>query len=194
MTAKTKATYTTRHARGGQWTVILLLTCAVLSWSELRAWYHGQESHQFSVEKGVGHILQINLDVVVAMHCDDLHVNVQDASRDLILAGTMLQRDETRWARWRDARDVHSLGAAGFDGGNHDIDDGDHVEDVLAHTAGRRKKFHKTPKLRGPGDACRIFGSMELNKVQGDFHITARGHGYAEWGTHLDHSGVLFLS
>jgi hypothetical protein len=30
---------------------------------------------------------------------------------------------------------------------------------------------------------------MEGNKVQGDFHITARGHGYMEMGQHLDHSG-----
>ncbi len=38
-----------------------------------------------------------------------------------------------------------------------------------------------TPKLKGlDEDSCRIFGSLDLNKVQGDFHITARGHGYME--------------
>jgi hypothetical protein len=37
-------------------------------------------------------------------------------------------------------------------------------------------------------NACRIYGSLEGNKVQGDFHITARGHGYREVGAHLDHS------
>jgi hypothetical protein len=37
-------------------------------------------------------------------------------------------------------------------------------------------------------DACRIYGSLEGNKVQGDFHITARGHGYRENAPHLDHS------
>jgi len=31
-----------------------------------------------------------------------------------------------------------------------------------------------------------------VNKVQGDFHITARGHGYQEFGEHLDHSVFNF--
>lgn len=53
------------------------------------------------------------------------------------------------------------------------------VHDYLA--AGRgRKRFVATPKIRGSvtPDSCRIFGTLEGNKVQGDFHITARGHGY----------------
>ena len=38
------------------------------------------------------------------------------------------------------------------------------------------------------GDACRIYGMMEIHKCHGDFHITARGHGYQQFGgEHLDH-------
>lgn len=191
----------------------------MLSFYELKTWYHGQETRQFSVEKGVGHILQINLDIVVAMHCADLHINVQDASGDLILAGELLHRDETTWAIWRTVRGIHALdqssgqrhGGSGGGGGSKNGDLGgawdyleeeDHVADVMALTGGGRsgggtgvgeegtKSYKKTPKVRaGKSDACRIWGSMELNKVQGDFHITARGHGYLEWGEHLDHSG-----
>ena len=56
----------------------------------------------------------------------------------------------------------------------------------------RKRKFKKTPKgwWNGDQEACRIYGSLEGNKVQGDFHITARGHGYMEFGEHLDHSGM----
>lgn len=36
--------------------------------------------------------------------------------------------------------------------------------------------------------SCRIYGSMDVNKVQGDFHITAAGHGYYHSGAHIDHS------
>ena len=42
----------------------------------------------------------------------------------------------------------------------------------------RKRKFSKTPRVLGQTDSCRIFGSLDGNKVQGDFHITARGHGY----------------
>ncbi len=69
-----------------------------------------------------------------------------------------------------------------------------HVGHVLGHMREGGKKFPKTPKLRKGEhpDSCRIFGSLEGNKVQGDFHITARGHGYMEWGyqQHLDHTGL----
>ncbi|KAI9884254.1 MAG: hypothetical protein M1823_003944 [Watsoniomyces obsoletus] len=192
---KTKTTYTTRHALGGQWTVILLLTCTLLSLSELRTWYRGHETRQFSVEKGVGHVLQINLDVVVAMPCHDLHVHVQDASGDLILASEMLEEDDTSWDQWRGIKDIHTLGTHGD--WDDEMDEEDHVADVMAHSGGK-KTFRKTPQLRGgmEGGACRIYGNMELNKVQGDFHITARGHGYVNWADleqHLDHTGMFII-
>jgi hypothetical protein len=46
-------------------------------------------------------------------------------------------------------------------------------------------------KFRGQvqgNDACRIYGTLEIHKCHGDFHITARGHGYNAFGmSHLDH-------
>jgi len=68
----------------------------------------------------------------------------------------------------------------------------EHVHDIVAG-AKRTTKFAKTPKIKGhprDGDSCRVFGSLTVNKVQADFHITARGHGYQELGVpgHLDHS------
>ncbi|KAI9705135.1 MAG: hypothetical protein M1836_006918 [Candelina mexicana] len=184
---KTKTTYTTRSTRGGQFTVLLILTCIVLSFSELRRWYHGQETHHFSVEKGVSHDLQINIDIVVAMACQDVHINIQDASGDRIQARDVLKRDPTNWAHWIDAKGVHLLAS----GQGLEMEE-DHVADVMGKVSGR-KKFSKTPRLRtSHADACRLYGSLEGNKVQGDFHITARGHGYQEWGEHLDHRAFNF--
>lgn len=71
------------------------------------------------------------------------------------------------------------------------------VHDYLGAARKGKRKFPQTPKLRrkmeGEGEACRVFGSLEGNKVQGDFHITARGHGYMEFGEHLDHSRMFML-
>ncbi|KAI9662055.1 MAG: hypothetical protein M1829_006194 [Trizodia sp. TS-e1964] len=192
---KTNPTYTTRHARGGQWTVLLLLTSLLLTGTELLRWARGHESHHFSVEKGVAHSLQINLDTVLAMPCSDLHINVQDASGDRILAGDMLRRDPTNWAQWVGKRGVHRLkdGMPGGGGGGVGGGEGDHVGDILAGAAGgSRRKFARTPRVRGEAGACRVFGSLLLNKVQGDFHITARGHGYMDFGQHLDHQVFNF--
>lgn len=175
------------------------LISILLVWTELSRWWRGTETHTFAVEKGVSHELQINLDIVVRMQCADVHINVQDAAGDRILAGTRLQRDRTSWAQWVDASDVHRLG---FDSATGRVDtrsgwknvryseEGfgeEHVHDIVA--LGKKKaRWAKTPRVRGPGDSCRIYGSLDLNKVQGDFHITAKGHGYRDEGQHLDHS------
>lgn len=192
---KTKPSYTEKTSTGGVWTVVLVLASAILTWTELSRWWAGSTTHNFAVEQGVGHDLQINLDMVVKMKCDDLHINVQDASGDRILAGQALRKDPTLWELWGSNRKAHTLGASkkdrldlsGYPGFAEYRE-----EDVHDHLGAARgsKKFSKTPRLsksRGV-DSCRVYGSMHGNKVQGDFHITARGHGYMEFGQHLDHN------
>jgi len=200
---KTKPNYTEKTSNGGVWTVLLICASLWLTFTELQRYWWGQTTHEFSVEQGVGHDLQINLDVVVAMKCDDLHVNVQDASGDRILAGQALKKDGTTWGQWGSNRRMHQLGGSKKERLEHEsagvmgIGEGkdyaeEDVHDYLG-AARHSKKFKKTPRVpRGVEvDSCRIYGSMHGNKVQGDFHITARGHGYMEFGKHLDHSGKL---
>ena len=189
---KTKPSYTEQTPTGGVWTVGLVFISLLLAGSEFRRWWAGHTTHAFAVEPGVGHDLQINLDIVVAMRCDDLHVNVQDAAGDRILASQALHKDPTHWSQWERGT-AHALGTTKGErlgqSGARDYGAED-VHDYLG-AAHKSKKFRKTPKSpwrSGEPDSCRIYGSMEGNKVQGDFHITARGHGYMEFGEHLDHS------
>lgn len=198
--AKTKPSYTAVSRRGGQWTILVFVICSVLTFSELRNWWAGVESHHFSVERGVSHELQMNLDVVIAMQCKNLHVNVQDAAGDRILAGELLKKDETSWQLWTDKVNKRRRGNKQAYQPLHEEssdrtqaeEEDQHVGHALGHMREGGKKFSKSPKLRKGenSDSCRIFGSLEGNKVQGDFHITARGHGYIESGgyQHLDHS------
>ena len=174
----------------------------LLAFSELTRWWRGHETHTFAVEKGVGHDLQINLDVVIPMQCGDLHINVQDAAGDRILAGEKLKKDTTNWRQWVDNRGMHRLGRdkegrVVTGEGYHDHEEGfgeEHVHDIIAAAGSGKKKWSKTPKIKGrAADSCRIFGNLDVNKVQGDFHITARGHGYQEIGDHLDHNGMSLL-
>jgi hypothetical protein len=187
---KTKPSYTHQTSNGGVWTVILTIASIILTWTELQRWWAGETTHAYAVEQGIGHDLQINLDVVVAMKCQDLHVNVQDASGDRILAGQALKKDPTLWSDW--TTDLkHTLGTTkqqrvSLDSiGEYQEED---VHDYLG-AAHKGKKFKKTPRVprRVPSNSCRIYGSIDGNKVQGDFHITARGHGYNDFGEHLDH-------
>jgi hypothetical protein len=162
------------------------------------------ENQHFSVEKGVSRELQMNLDIVVHMLCEDLRVNVQDAAGDRILAGDLLKRDGTSWALWMDKVNKEIGSTADQKGVVHEYqilnqeetqrllaqEEDMHVRHVL-HEVRRnyRRKFPNSPRLKRGEiiDSCRIYGSLEGNKVHGDFHITARGHGYHDVGAHLDH-------
>ncbi|KAF4120093.1 endoplasmic reticulum-Golgi intermediate compartment protein 2 [Geosmithia morbida] len=200
---KSKPEYVTRTPGGGKWTVVMIFFSIIFAWTELVHWWTGYETHNFAVEKGVAHQMQINLDIVVRMPCSDLHVNVQDASGDRILAGSRLQRDRTSWSQWVDAKGMHRLGrdnegrvntGEGWKTLVHDDGFGEeHVHDIVK--AGKRlAKWAKTPRVKGKADSCRLYGSLDVNKVQGDFHITARGHGYVEFGDskHLEHDAFDF--
>ncbi|KAI5462082.1 endoplasmic reticulum vesicle transporter-domain-containing protein [Mariannaea sp. PMI_226] len=200
---KSKPQYVTRTSGGGKWTVAMSIISLILVWGEVARWWRGAESHNFAVEKGIGHDLQINLDMVVKMQCPNVHVNVQDAAGDRIVAAKRLHLDPTIWTQWADHKGVHKLGRdshgrivtnAGWKSLGYE-EEGfgeEHVHDIVA--LGKKKaKWAKTPRLSGGyADSCRIYGSLDLNKVQGDFHITARGHGYREIGEHLDHSKFNF--
>ena len=189
--AKIKSTYSRRSSSGGYTTLFLLFLSFLLSCTELRRWYRGRETHVFNVEKGVSHDMQINIDIVLPMSCADLHINVQDASGDRILAGDLLKRDNTNWAQWVDVKgSLHSFDNLGEM--EAELEKDTHAGHVLGEVKGQKKKFRKTPRLRrgDAGGSCRVYGSIEGNKVQGDFHLTARGHGYWEFGEHLDHSGM----
>lgn len=184
---KTKETYLTKSRSGGAWTLLLIVASVSLFISEVQRWYAGTTHHTFSVEKGISHTMQMNLDVVVMMQCDDLHVNLQDAAGDRVLASEVLKKDKTNWAAWanKGGRKLTDEMVAKF-GKQED------VHDYLSAIKSRQK-FARTPRVRGNADACRIYGSFDSNKVQGDFHITARGHGYMEFGAHLPHDSEFDL-
>lgn len=142
--------------------------------------------------------------MVVHMPCDQLRVNIQDAAGDRILAGELLKRDDTNWLLWMEKRNYEiSDGAHEYQTLSHEETDrlaeqeaDAHVGHVLGEVRHNpRRKFPKGPRMRRGvvPDACRIYGSLEGNKVQGDFQITARGHGYRENAPHLDHSCMCSL-
>ncbi len=130
----------------------------------------------------------INIDIVIPIRCSDLHINVQDASGDQLLAGDALTRDRTYWYQCRRAH-VREWRFRVAGGGEKRIP----TSNTKLERFGGRKRRENLRELLGRmgWKACRIYGKLEGNKVQGDFHITARGHGYMEFGEHLDHTGTF---
>ncbi|KAK6526238.1 hypothetical protein TWF694_004847 [Orbilia ellipsospora] len=180
---KTRVSYTTRSSRGGIITLVFVSICVWLVWGELNLFLDGKSEEHFSVQGGEGHLMQINLDVIVAMPCDTLHVNVQDAAGDRILAGDLLHKVSTDFVY----TDTHTLPHNLKKKGKQDRGQAYDGSDEVIRKAGKKKKFKLNLPKRPKGSSCRIWGSMDVNRVMGDFHITAKGHGYWEAGQHVDH-------
>lgn len=99
------------------------------------------------------------------------------------MAGMLLIKDGTTWELWNEKLNQQSSsGVPEYQTLNAedvkrlmDQEDDAHARHVLSHTRRNpKRKFPKTPRLSSkyPTDSCRIYGSLESNKVHGDFHIT----------------------
>jgi hypothetical protein len=59
-----------RSSKGGIVSIALLFVVTILFWTEMMTWWRGTEVMRVSVEKGVGHGMQLNVDITVAMACE----------------------------------------------------------------------------------------------------------------------------
>jgi len=59
-----------RSSRGGIVSIVLLCIVTVLFWTETVSWWRGNEQVRVFVEKGVGHGMQLNVDITLPMDCE----------------------------------------------------------------------------------------------------------------------------
>jgi len=142
-------------------------------------------------------------------------VNVQDAMQDRILAGQLLAREDVRFDDGGAHKLFHPVGSGSSSSGaageqqqqqQQQQQQEQHVYEVL-RKGGKKGGFKSGRKGglfssfggggagagAGSSTSCRIYGSMGVNKVLGDFQITAKGHGYWEDGAHIDHQCEFLL-
>lgn len=156
-----------RTTRGAILSIVLALGLFYLFITEFTWYFGGIETHQFVVDKTIKEHLNINVDMTIAMPCQEIAIHVQDVTGDVILAGDTLKRQSVNW----DEQGSHHLDAA------HQAKDAYDLQKVMK-TAGGRRKFMRGKERRG-GKACRVYGTLEVHHAAGDFHITAVGIGYA---------------
>lgn len=76
------STYKARSTGGGLTSIAMYLAIGILVWHEMREYLFGEPTYSFSVDHGVSHNLQINVDMTVAMPCHYITVDVRDAVGD----------------------------------------------------------------------------------------------------------------
>jgi len=171
---KTEQEHTVRSEKGGLLTVIVATLLILLTLSEFREYWHLQQTHEFIVDRQVDQKIQLNVDLTVAMNCKFLTVDVFDASGGRMHLATTL---ETLPAQFSVGK-AQKLGVHKRENMN--------LHEMIE--IARQKSFDKNDV--GDASGCRIFGSIKLNKVASNVHITALGHGYS--GTHVDHEAINF--
>lgn len=108
--------------------------------------------------------MQINIDMTIATNCDKLSANVLDKSLDRLIASEILTFQKTDFNEALKHSDQIRL------------DDSNLRRETLHGVLKRAKRArHFSKRKENPnGQACRIYGSFPVNKVQGDFHIISK--------------------
>lgn len=149
-----------------------------LTYVELGQFFGGEIDHQFKVDNTVQKDLRINMDIVVAMPCNFIHTNVKDLTEDRFLASELLHYEGFSFFVPEGYRRDD----------NYDVSTPD-LDKVMAE--GIVAEFRDRGDAKDSGaPACHIYGSIPVNKVQGDFHITAKGYGYRD----RSHVGIESLN
>lgn len=136
-----------------------------LVWVQIGGYIDGFIDHQYSVDEVVRNSLNLNVDIMVKMPCKYLDANIRDITEDRNLAEEILNFEGVMIpkALWDMGKNKNVI--------TPDLDE------VLSNSL---EADYVTKGVRRNLDApcCRIYGTVPINRVQGDFHITAEGFGY----------------
>ncbi|KAJ6611161.1 endoplasmic reticulum vesicle transporter-domain-containing protein [Mycena sp. CBHHK59/15] len=182
---KLPSTYKSRSDSRGILTIFVGLVTFLLMLNDIGEFVFGWPDHEFSVDTQQGSFMNINVDLVVAMPCSFISVDLRDAVGDrLFLSKAGLRRDGTRF----DVGQATSL---------KEHSEALSVRQAIAQSRNSRGLFSSIfqwdstpymPRYKHEPDArgCRVSGQLEVKKVTANLHITTLGHGYTSH-EHVDH-------
>ncbi|RGB37391.1 endoplasmic reticulum vesicle transporter-domain-containing protein [Rhizophagus diaphanus] len=166
-----------RSPQGGLVTIIVSICLWFLIVSEFSEYWYLNQKYEFIVDQNINHKLQINVDITVNTPCDYLTVDVIDAAGEGLHMTHELRKISTTF----EVRSAHLLG---------DDDDDDsrlNVKQVVMAANSNTDSFSPNNDVtENTQTACRIFGKFDVNKVTGNLHITALGHGYGFYNTAVE--------
>lgn len=154
-----------RSERGAMSTLTTYFCMIFLIWVEFGGYIDGYINYEFSVDPVIRETINLNVDIIVAMPCKYLDANVRDSTDDRFLCEELLNFEGVT------ANVPEHYFKAEAKAKNNNIDNifGESMEAEFLHKGSRTN-------LDLP--YCRISGIVPINRVQGDFHITAEGHAY----------------
>ncbi|EGV60967.1 hypothetical protein PSN45_002302 [Yamadazyma tenuis] len=169
---KVDSEHTVRSLRGALSTIATYFFALVILWVEVGGFLGGYVDHQFVVDDQIRTNLSINIDMTVTMPCELIHTNVVDITDDRFLAAELLNFEGVHFFAPPQFFRINSQNK------EYETPDLDHVmrENIRAEFYISGQKINQV----AGAPACHIFGTIPVNHVQGEFHITAKGVGYQD--------------
>jgi len=185
---KVPESYQETSTSGGTVSILVFLFIGILVVSEVIYYIETDFQYRYEVDKDADHKIRINIDMTVAMDCEDIGADVLDVAgasiptdNHLKLEPTYFKMSASQLSWWKAFRQFRL-----YDEGYRSLKDVSHMSYVFGHALPTyipqvdQKEF-----VDKDTDACRIYGNVEVNKVAGNFHVTAgksiphpRGHAH----------------
>lgn len=179
---KVPENYQQTSASGGSVSILIFVFIGILVVSEF--WYYRavETKYDYEVDTDTDSKLQINVDLTVAMQCGDIGADVLDLSGSTLELGDSLKLEPSHFELTKEQKSWLSMFRK-----MHAFMEGYRALKVIEQFQTDLPTYMpKRGAMEGkPYDACRVHGSFEVNKVAGNFHITAgksihhpRGHAH----------------
>lgn len=185
---KVPDTYQETSTSGGTVSILVFLFLTILVISEFSYYSATVKEYTFGVDTDADHKLKINIDITVAMECDDLGADVLDLSGSSIDTQTQLKMEPTYFKLSKNQKQW--LAALHLARGNREgyrtINDVHDMNVMFGKSMPTYMPEKDNKEFEGDDfNSCRVHGSIEVNKVAGNFHFTAgksiphpRGHAH----------------
>jgi hypothetical protein len=184
---KVPENYQETSAAGGGLSVITFVLIAILILSEVSYYASTELQFEYRVDTNYSGKVRLNIDMTVAMKCHHIGADVLDQTGQDVYGFGQLQEDPVFWELSQEqekhrafirtkneylTKEYHALQDVLWTSKN-----------LLLRAKAPKSQVHQSKQ---EPDACNIHGSFELNKVAGNFHITAgksipvipRGHAH----------------
>ncbi|CAG9855773.1 unnamed protein product [Phyllotreta striolata] len=183
MFPKVEETFKETSSVGGTFSIMSFLIITFLVYSEINYYFDSKFVFKFSPDVELDEQLTINVDITVAMPCHFIGADILDSTNQNAFKFGALEEEDT-WFELDSNQQMYFENKKHL---NSYLREEYHAVKDLLWKSSFSTHYGDLPKRTfipdRPHDACRIYGSLTLNKVAGNFHITAgkslhlpRGH------------------
>ncbi|XP_022083691.1 endoplasmic reticulum-Golgi intermediate compartment protein 2-like [Acanthaster planci] len=168
---KVPESYQETSSTGGTLALLTFLLIGVLIISEIRYYADTRMKYEYTVDADLNSKLTINVDITVAMKCGWIGADVVDISGETTTPARGNIKEEAvyfeKTPEQRHRQETFKMIKAA-------LSEEHALQDLLFQSGFDSKPTESPPnkKGKGPPDACRLHGSLVVNKVAGNFHVT----------------------